>query len=175
MGARNIRDWTDSEAVNSVSANAERLFIRLIMKVDDFGRHDARPMLLRATCFPLVVDDITDGMLEEWLCELVSAGIIGVYHIHGFRFLQINNFRQRARIRCSNYPTPPGGEDPPTAFIPASIRREVLAAGECVVCGATDRLTVDHIIPVTKGGTGERMNLRCLCLSCNSSKGARDA
>ncbi|MFF1597681.1 HNH endonuclease [Streptomyces mirabilis] len=34
---------------------------------------------------------------------------------------------------------------------------------------ATD-LTVDHVIPLAKGGTHDRANLRVLCRSCNSRK-----
>jgi len=39
MPNRILRDWTDSDRVNSLSAEAERLFIRLIMKADDYGRY----------------------------------------------------------------------------------------------------------------------------------------
>jgi hypothetical protein len=44
----------------------------------------------------------------------------------------------------------------------------------CANCGSTQDLTVDHIIPVSKGGGNERSNLRTLCRPCNSSKGAKD-
>lgn len=40
----------------------------------------------------------------------------------------------------------------------------------CVYCGATDRLEVDHIIPMAKGGTDESHNLQTLCKPCNSGK-----
>lgn len=43
----------------------------------------------------------------------------------------------------------------------------------CKVCGATSRLTVDHIHPVVLGGTNDESNLQTLCRSCNSRKGAR--
>jgi 5-methylcytosine-specific restriction endonuclease McrA len=33
--------------------------------------------------------------------------------------------------------------------------------------------TIDHIIPVSRGGTNDVDNLRLLCRSCNSKKGAR--
>ena len=43
----------------------------------------------------------------------------------------------------------------------------------CDRCGATNKLTIDHIIPLARGGTNDLENLQVLCQSCNSSKGAR--
>ena len=44
----------------------------------------------------------------------------------------------------------------------------------CVVCGATD-VTVDHKIPIAKGGTNQLRNLQYLCGYHNSMKNARIA
>jgi hypothetical protein len=43
----------------------------------------------------------------------------------------------------------------------------------CVRCGATEDLTLDHIHPRSLAGNDSDDNLRTLCRSCNSSKGAR--
>lgn len=44
----------------------------------------------------------------------------------------------------------------------------------CMYCGATDRrLTLDHIIPWSKGGSNLSYNLLTACNSCNSSRGDR--
>lgn len=57
-----------------------------------------------------------------------------------------------------------------------TIRRALLAAQPwCDECSTTVDLTVDHIVPVALGGTHARHNLRVLCRSCNSRKGARTA
>jgi hypothetical protein len=55
------------------------------------------------------------------------------------------------------------------------VRREVFARDghRCLRCGALDDLTIDHIIPVSQGGTHRIENLQTLCGSCNSAKGDR--
>jgi 5-methylcytosine-specific restriction endonuclease McrA len=43
----------------------------------------------------------------------------------------------------------------------------------CVYCGTTKDLTIDHVIPRSKGGTESWENLVTACHSCNSKKGNR--
>ncbi len=45
--------------------------------------------------------------------------------------------------------------------------------GRCAICGEFvpyDAFTVDHIIPLAKGGTNELNNLQCTCKTCNLIK-----
>lgn len=69
------------------------------------------------------------------------------------------------------------GWQPEREVIPPRLRTLVYRRDgyACVLCGADDvtRLTIDHRIPVALGGTIEPSNLRTLCKSCNSAKGAR--
>lgn len=44
----------------------------------------------------------------------------------------------------------------------------------CAYCGAINNLTLDHIVPISKGGISRRNNVVVACLSCNSSKQAKD-
>lgn len=54
------------------------------------------------------------------------------------------------------------------------LRREMIReAGCCKVCGSKDRLTLDHKVPLSKGGKHVRANLQVLCHSCNSRKNDR--
>lgn len=40
----------------------------------------------------------------------------------------------------------------------------------CWMCGSTERLTIDHVKPLSKGGWHVLGNIRPACLSCNCSK-----
>lgn len=42
----------------------------------------------------------------------------------------------------------------------------------CVECGSCKRLSVDHIVPESKGGATTLENLQTMCRPCNSEKGA---
>ncbi|MFD6400706.1 HNH endonuclease [Nocardia sp. NPDC060249] len=59
--------------------------------------------------------------------------------------------------------------------IPIATRRAVFARDghQCVHCGATEDLSLDHIYPWSRGGEDTVDNLRVLCRPCNSRKGAR--
>ena len=57
-------------------------------------------------------------------------------------------------------------------YIPSDVRSEVWYrdGGRCVICGATEYLEFDHIIPYSKGGATSVDNLQLLCRKCNSEK-----
>ena len=44
---------------------------------------------------------------------------------------------------------------------------------KCVYCGSTKNLTIDHIIPTSRGGKNTWANMVCCCNSCNTRKGNR--
>lgn len=53
-------------------------------------------------------------------------------------------------------------------------RSAIIARDRCCLrCGASSRLTVDHVIPLSRGGTNDSANLQTLCRKCNASKGNR--
>lgn len=53
------------------------------------------------------------------------------------------------------------------------IELKKLYGNRCASCGNSGRLTKDHILPVSRGGTDDITNIQPLCASCNSSKGTK--
>ena len=104
MPNRILRDWTDSYAVNELDAHEERFFVRLIMKVDDFGRFHADVRLLKANLFPLL-PETRDTDISHWLAACEKAGLLRCYvDVRGRQFLEIQNFRQRTRQMKAKFP-----------------------------------------------------------------------
>lgn len=57
-----------------------------------------------------------------------------------------------------------------------NLRREMINEHPyCEMCGElnTELLVVDHIVPISKGGTNDRSNLQILCGLCNDQKGEK--
>jgi hypothetical protein len=44
---------------------------------------------------------------------------------------------------------------------------------KCVYCGSTRELTIDHVLPTSRGGQNTWENLVCACVKCNTKKGNR--
>lgn len=50
--------------------------------------------------------------------------------------------------------------------------KEILSS-PCLKCGSVGKTTIDHIVPLSKGGTNNKDNVQPLCLKCNDSKGIK--
>lgn len=55
------------------------------------------------------------------------------------------------------------------------LEREVrrIKASCCVACGSRDRIDIDHVVPLSRGGRHAIGNLQPMCRSCNSSKSSK--
>lgn len=51
------------------------------------------------------------------------------------------------------------------------VRTAVLLSGPCAYCGDPIVTQVDHVLPLSRGGTDDRGNLTPACKTCNMEKG----
>lgn len=96
-----------SEKVNSLTDFQFRLWVSLITYVDDYGRGDARPAVIKGTCFPLR-DRITNKDIDAALNALAGAGCVGLYEVDGKPYLYFPNWQSHQNIRNkkSRFPAP---------------------------------------------------------------------
>jgi 5-methylcytosine-specific restriction endonuclease McrA len=51
--------------------------------------------------------------------------------------------------------------------------RRKLFENRCAYCGSSNRIVIDHVLPIKLGGLDEAANLIPACFTCNASKGAK--
>jgi hypothetical protein len=98
-----------SDRINVLSTAAEVFYRRLMSVVDDYGRFDGRPSMLRVSCYPLRVDAVREADLSRWIAECVKAGLLVLYAVDGKPYLEMQDFRQQARAK-SRFPSPAEGQ-----------------------------------------------------------------
>jgi 5-methylcytosine-specific restriction endonuclease McrA len=128
-------------------------------------------------------DAPTEKAFEAYLKKRGSKYTLGHYkrHFGGLRRLasRVVNYHDK-RISESQLIERWEGSRKSRTPIPAALRYQVLRRdGEkCRICGkgAADGvlLEVDHIIPVSKGGSNDLNNLRTLCDICNRGRGDKE-
>ena len=96
----------ESEAIDLLDAEAERFFVRLMLRADDFGRYHANPAMLANMLFPLR-RDIEPKMVENWLNQCQRAKLLRVYQVEGRCCLEIAKFGGKPRALQSKFPQPP--------------------------------------------------------------------
>ena len=97
-----------SEKINALSDFLFRIWAYLITYVDDYGRGDARPAIIKGRCFPLR-ESITANDIQYGLQELSDRGCIQLYEVNGEKFFCFPNWNEHQTIRNkkSKYPDPP--------------------------------------------------------------------
>lgn len=99
-----------SDTLDRLTWFDEVFFYRLIVCCDDFGRYDARPMILKNRLFPLK-DDLTTKAVEASLLRLTTVGLVMTYVCDGRPYLQLKTWGRYQRIRAkhSKFPAPVDG------------------------------------------------------------------
>ena len=113
MPNRIIKDSiSKSEAISGLTDFQFRLWVHLITYVDDYGRGDARPAIIKGACFPFR-DRLTNKDIEKGLADLAGAGCVVLYKVDGKPYLYFPNWEQHQRVRqkVSKCPSPDDCDD----------------------------------------------------------------
>lgn len=97
-----------SEKISKLTDFEFRLWVNLIVYVDDYGRGDARPAIIKGTCFPLR-DEVTLDVIGSAVRQLAAHGCIRLYDVgDGKEYLCFENWDkyQRIRSKWSKFPAP---------------------------------------------------------------------
>ena len=113
-----VRDSGRIEAVQS--PDAEILYYRLLVSVDDFGRTDARPLMVKSLCFPIRLRATADKCMQ-WMQALESAKLLILYEVDGKPYLQLTKWDNKPRAEHSKYPDPPTDADNRMQMLPVTV------------------------------------------------------
>ena len=96
-----------SEKVNEMTDFQFRLWVSLITYVDDYGRGDARPAIIKGLCFPLR-ERVTVKDIDAALQALAGIGCVGLYEVDGKPYLYFPRWESHQTIRNqkSKFPAP---------------------------------------------------------------------
>ncbi len=128
MPSRIIRESAlTSASLDQLSPAAERLFWRLLLIADDYGRFEADPAVLAARCFPR--RRIAARVGAQWLQELVDVGTVELYCVGDKLYGWFPSWftHQRRRESKPKYPAPEDGSRTPDllAFVLSTpVRRD---------------------------------------------------
>lgn len=123
---------------------------------------EKRVLVLNLDHSPVAVVPVQKAIV---LCLLEKANILSTYELLKIRTVD-RSFDYPAVIRLTHYKSIP--------FRSVLLNRNNLFKrdnGECQYCGSKKQLTIDHIIPKSKGGKTNWTNLITACNRCNVSKG----
>lgn len=125
-----------SDKVDQLDAASEVFYRRLLSKVDDYGRFDARPSILRTSLFPLRVDRVREADCSRWIAACEKAGLIALYAHDGKPYLEVLNTSWTKRSP-SKYP---------------ACEHLQTSANICAQVQTNDRLDVDVVVDVVEDG-----------------------
>lgn len=104
--------------------------------------------------------------LKISFAKLRNSTIIYLFN-KGYTAEYITQFMGYSRKDTTTYKMKMAG------YIRPKLRFQVLSRDKfkCVYCGNIEKLEVDHVIPLSKGGKTIKENLQTLCYECNRGKG----
>lgn len=97
-----------SDKIASLTDFEFRLWVSLIVSVDDAGRGDARPAIIKGHAFPLR-ERVTAKDINDALHGLAAKGCVSLYEVDGKPYFWFPTWTDHQRVReCKpKYPAPP--------------------------------------------------------------------
>lgn len=170
---------TNHVTVDQLAALHDSGFDILVLLFHDWGpwsvKEIARRLSLPYRKIRHQVRRLSDtGLVDEWVARhgwAISANGILVLEIAGFEGGPPPDFFQNLHDQIMNYPQRKAN----WASMRSFWSRLIFARDNhrCQLCGSTKDLTVDHRLPLSRGGNNQPANFQTLCRSCNCKKGAR--
>lgn len=133
MPNRLIKDSiSESNKISKLDDFQFRVWVALITYVDDFGRGDARPAIIKGRCFPLR-RTVTEEDIGCALCDLAAAKCIHLYAVHGKPYLCFPTWSKHQNIRNqrSKYPSPDEADADSSQQIVSDCEQLKSTAGKC--------------------------------------------
>lgn len=150
--------------------DAEKGFVVLVTGIGDWDREkNLEVRSINDATMALNPSPRRGGIIIEFCCEHCDAKPqLGIYQHKGTTLIEWFDL---------GLPEPePEPEPIKRKPIKPSLRFEILRRDNyrCQMCGVTAKdgatLEIDHITPVSKGGTNDADNLQVLCRDCNAGK-----
>lgn len=108
--------------------------------------------------------DVLNGLVEKGFITIENWGVGPIATFNALA-------AKRAALEPNKYPN---RETVPPKVRQRVYRRDGYSCHYCDIETDDDTRTLDHIVPVSKGGEHTEENLVVACRSCNSKKGTKD-
>lgn len=94
-----LRDYPESEKINSVSEGAEAMFCRLLAKCDDEGNYHGSVKRLLCKLYALRFENgsVTQGKIQGYREELANASLVTVYSVKNVEYIHVENCKKGFR------------------------------------------------------------------------------
>lgn len=119
MGKRLLHEnICTSDKIDLLSAEEERLYVRLLTHLDDYGNFPADPKMIRTTCFPLK-KKWNNPTIKFWLDRIVKVELASYYEVEGQKYVHFTRFEnfQTLKYRNARYPLHPDGRGGHTSMM----------------------------------------------------------
>jgi len=159
------RSWTDEQLylAHADARSVSSILKHLGLVVNGGNSATVKRHLTRlGLSIPRVVSKPVNQRMKEY--RLRHRETTKQYNDH-YRSSNLDKFAQHARLRRAL-----------SAGAAGSFSLDAFASlcayydNRCLCCGLAKKLTADHVVPLSKGGTNYIENIQPLCSSCNSRK-----